>query len=411
VSAPAIFTFTISTRPTVTLQTPTPNSIGIPLNTTVSATFSRPLNPATVTTASFSLRAAGAAADVPATVTVNATGTIITLTPTALLAPGTVYTATIAATVADTTGVTVAAPVVWSFTTDTAPTVIAQSPAPGATGVATNATVTATFSKPMSSDSRRAANESLPAAWPAVNAPATVTVNAAGTVATLTPTGPLAQGTVYTATVSATVADTIATPLGANVVWSFTTDVAPTVIAQSPAPGATGVPLNTTVTATFSKPMNAASIVPTTFTLRAAGAAANVPATVTLDATGTIATLTPTGPLALGTVYTATVVGSVTDVAGTALGANSVWSFTPTSLAVIAESPAPGATGVALNTTVTATFNKAVNAATITTTTFTLRAAGAAANVPATVTLDATGTIASLTLTTPLATGTVYTAT
>src|SRR5437879_3886206 len=88
--------------------------------------------------------------------------------------------------------------------------------------------------------------------------------------------------------------------------------------------------------------MNAASIVPTTFTLRAAGAAANVPATVTLDATGTIATLTPTGPLALGTVYTATVVGSVTDVAGTALGANSVWSFTTTLLTVIAELPAPG---------------------------------------------------------------------
>src|SRR3989454_9686586 len=155
--------------------------------------------------------------------------------------------------------------------------------------------------------------------------------------------------------------------------------------------------------------MNAASIVPTTFTLRAAGAAANVPATVTLDATGTIATLTPTGPLALGTVYTATVVGSVPDVAGTAVGAISVWSFTPTSLAVIAESPAPGATGVALNTTVTATFNKAVNAATITTASFSLRAAGAATNVPATVTLDATGTIATLTPSTPLATGTVYT--
>src|SRR5207244_10188536 len=123
VSVRAIFTCAIATRRTVAVQPPTPNSIGIPLNTTVSATFSRALNPATVTTASFSLRAAGAVADVPATVTVNATGTIITLTPTALLAPGTVYTATIAATVADTTGVTVAAPVIWSFTTDSAPTV------------------------------------------------------------------------------------------------------------------------------------------------------------------------------------------------------------------------------------------------------------------------------------------------
>src|SRR2546425_223675 len=412
VSAPAIFTFTISTRPTVTLQTPTPNSIGIPLNTTVSATFSRPLNPATVTTASFSLRAAGAAADVPATVTVNATGTIITLTPTALLAPGTVYTATIAATVADTTGVTVAAPVVWSFTTDTAPTVIAQSPAPGASAVASNATVSATFSKPMNAASITAATFSLLAVGAAAPVPATVTVNAAGTVATLTPTGPLAQGTVYTATVSATVADTIATPLGANVVWSFTTDVAPTVIAQSPAPGASGVPLNTTVTATFNKAMNAAPITTTPFPLRAAGPAANVPATVTLDATGTIATLTLTAPLATGTVYTATVAGTVTDAVGNALGTNIVWSFsTDVAPTVIARSPAPGATGVPLITNVTVTFNKPMNAASITPATFALRAAGAAANVPATVTLDATGTLATLTPSSPLALGTVYTAT
>jgi len=412
VSAPAIFTFTISTRPTVTLQTPTPNSIGIPLNTTVSATFSRALNPATVTTASFSLRAAGAAADVPATVTVNATGTIITLTPTALLAPGTVYTATIAATVADTTGVTVAAPVVWSFTTDTAPTVIAQSPAPGATGVATNATVSATFSKPMNAASITAATFSLRAAGAVVNVPATVALDATGTIATLTPTSPLVAGTVYTATVTATVTDTVGTPLGTASVWSFTTSAAPAVIAQSPTPGAIAVPLTATVTATFSKPMNAASITTATFSLLAVGAAAPVPATVTVNAAGTVATLTPTGPLAQGTVYTATVSATVADTIATPLGANVVWSFTtdvaPT---VIAQSPAPGATGVPLNTTVTATFSKPMNAASIVPTTFTLRAAGAAANVPATVTLDATGTIATLTPTGPLALGTVYTAT
>src|SRR5207245_1966647 len=378
VSAPAIFTFTIATRPTVTLQTPTPNSIGIPLNTTVSATFSRALNPATVTTASFSLRAAGAVADVPATVTVNATGTIITLTPTALLAPGTVYTATIAATVADPGGVTLAAPVVWSFTTDTAPTVTAQSPAPGATGVATNTTGSATFSKPMNAASITTATFSLLAAGAATPVHATVTVNAAGTIATLTPTSPLALGTVYTATVAGTVTDAIATPLGANVVWSFTTDVAPTVTAQAPPNGATGVPLTTAVTATFSKPMNAATITTATFTLRAAGAAANVPATVTVNAAGTVATLTSTTPLALGAVSTATVAATVPDVAGRAPGDVSGCSFTAAPLAVTAVAPAHGATGVPLNTTVTATFNRPVSAATITTASFTLRAAGAA---------------------------------
>src|SRR5207302_7556431 len=101
--------------------------------------------------------------------------------------------------------------------------------------------------------------------------------------------------------------------MGANVTWGFTTPppapvkAAPTVIAQSPTPNATGVASNTNVTATFSTAMNAATITTASFSLRAAGAAANVPATVTLDATGTIATLTPTTPLAAGTVFTATV--------------------------------------------------------------------------------------------------------
>src|SRR3989454_775499 len=443
VSAPAIFTFTIATRTTVTLQSPTPNAIGIPLNTTVSATFSRPLNPATVTTASFSLRAAGAAADVPATVTVNATGTIITLTPTALLAPGTVYTATIAGTVADPAGITLAAPVIWSFTTDTAPTVTVQAPPNGATGVPVTTTVSATFSKPMAAATITTATFTLRAAGAAADVPATVTLNAAGTIATLTPTSPLVAGTVYPATVAGTVADTIATPLGTASVWSFTTDVAPTVTAQAPPNGATGVPLTTTVSATVSKPMNAATITTATFTLRAAGAAANVPATVTvnaagtvatltpasfplraagaaanvpatvaLNAAGTIATLTPTAPLAAGTIYTATVASTVADTVGNPLGTTFVWSFTtdvaPT---VIARSPAPGAINVPLNTTVTATFSKPMAAASITTASFTLRAAGAAADAPATVTLDATGTIATLTPTSPLSLGTVYTAT
>src|SRR3989449_934696 len=150
--------------------------------------------------------------------------------------------------------------------------------------------------------------------------PATVTVNAAGTLASLAPSGLLAAGAVYAAVVAAAVTDTSGTALGADSLWSFTTAVAPTVTAQAPAPGATGVPLNTTVTATFSKAMNAASITTSTFRLRAAGSTADVPATVTVNTAGTLATLTPSSPLAAGTVYTATVAAAVTDTSGTALG-------------------------------------------------------------------------------------------
>src|SRR5947209_4200964 len=222
----------------------------------------------------------------------------------------------------------------------------------------------------------------LRAAGSTADVPATVTVNAAGTLATLTPSSPLAADTVYTATVAAAVTDTSGTALGADSLWSFTTDVAPTVTAQAPAPGATGVPLNTTVTATFSKAKIARATSRGTFRLRAAGSTADVPATVTVNAAGTLATLTPSSPLAAGTVYTATVAAAVTDTSGTALGADSLWSFTtdvaPT---VTAQAPAPGATGVPLNTTVTATFSKAMNAASITTITFRLRAAGSTPKV------------------------------
>src|SRR2546427_13949 len=129
--------------------------------------------------------------------------------------------------------------------------------------------------------------------------------------------------------------------------------------------------------------MNAASITTSTFRLRPAGGTADVPAAVTVNTAAPLATLTPSSPLAAGTVYTATVAAAVTDTSGTALGADSLWSFTtdvaPT---VTAQAPAPGATGVPLNTTVTATFTKAMNAASITTSTFRLRAAGSTADVP-----------------------------
>src|SRR3989442_279500 len=165
------------------------------------------------------------------------------------------------------------------------------------------------------------------AAGSAADVPATVTVNAAGTLATLTPSSPLAAGTVYTVTVTATVTDAAGTVLGTNVAWSFAKIGRPSCRARAQIPVAAGSLYKTTVTTACGKAMNAASITTATFRLRAAGSASDVPATVTVNAAGTLATLTPSSPLAAGTVYTVTVTGSVTDVAGTVLGTNVAWSF------------------------------------------------------------------------------------
>lgn len=108
-------------------------------------------------------------------------------------------------------------------------------------------------------------------------------------------------------------------PLGADV-------TPPTVTAETPAPGATGVDVNANATATFSEPMNSSTINSTTFTL--SGPTGRVAATVTYDAVSRTATLDPTSPLVLSATYTATVSGAVTDTAGNPMGTPVTWSFT-----------------------------------------------------------------------------------
>ena len=119
---------------------------------------------------------------------------------------------------------------------------------------------------------------------------------------------------------------------GAYVATYAADTTAPTVTLKAPADGATGVSLGTSVTATFSEAMDAATINGTTFELRNASNAL-VSATVTYNAGTKTATLSPSANLAGSTTYTATVKGGaadprVKDLAGNALGANVAWSFT-----------------------------------------------------------------------------------
>ena len=187
---------------------------------------------------------------------------------------------------------------------------------------------------------------------------------------------------------------------------------APAVISVSPATGSTGIAVTAPVSATFSEVMNGSTFTSSTFTLTAAGGAA-VTGNVSYSAGSSTAVFTPASPLAYNTVYTATITTGVQNPAGTALGANDTWTFTtatgpaPT---VTAVTPANGSTGLVVDTTVTATFSEAMNASTISATTFTLTPQGGAP-VSATVTYDATSFTATLTPSAALAASTMYTAT
>jgi len=208
--------------------------------------------------------------------------------------------------------------------------------------------------------------------------------------------------------------------LAANYVWSFTTAAAadttrPTVISTIPANLATGVPLNQVISAAFSEAMNAATINSATFTLTGPGLTA-VAGQVAYASIGNTATFTPAANLTANTLYTATITTGATDLAGNALAANYVWTFTTgtttdtTQPILVSTLPANAATNVALNQTVSAIFSKAMNPLSITTATFLLTGPGAT-QVAGTVSYDPINFIATFTPSAPLTASTLYTAT
>jgi hypothetical protein len=115
----------------------------------------------------------------------------------------------------------------------------------------------------------------------------------------------------------------------------------PTVTTISPGNGGSGVPIGTTVEATFDRAMDATTIKDSTFTLtKPDGSDADtnpdsVSGTVAYDSVNKKATLTPGKPLDYSTTYTATVKGGtsgVKDTAGNPLSADWVWTFTTQAL-------------------------------------------------------------------------------
>jgi WD40 repeat protein len=114
-----------TTPPTVTAKSPNSGATNISLTTTVTATFSEAMAPATISTSTFELRDP-ANALVTATVTYNASSNIATLTPSSALAASTTYTATVKGgttdpRVKDLAENALTANVSWSFTTGAAP--------------------------------------------------------------------------------------------------------------------------------------------------------------------------------------------------------------------------------------------------------------------------------------------------
>lgn len=100
----------------------------------------------------------------------------------------------------------------------------------------------------------------------------------------------------------------------------------PTVVSVTPTAGATEVPINTAVTATFSAPMDRATLTGATFTLTGGTPAVAIAGTVVYA--GTTATFWPASRLETDTMLTATITTGATSAAGVALASLYTWRFT-----------------------------------------------------------------------------------
>jgi hypothetical protein len=214
-------TLTDTSPPTVNSTNPLDGAIDVSVDATISAIFSEEMDASTIDTNTFTL-------DNGVTGTVNySAGTMMaTFIPSANLDYNTTYTVTITTGVEDLALNPLQADYTWLFTTvaapdTTPPTVTSTSPLDSATGVAVDATISATFSEDMDASTIDASSFTLNN-----GATGTISYNAVSRTATCTPIADLNAGTNYTATITTGAEDSAGNPLQANFTWSFTTQAA-----------------------------------------------------------------------------------------------------------------------------------------------------------------------------------------
>ncbi len=166
------------------------------------------------------------------------------------------------------------------------------------------------------------------------------------------------------------------------------------------------------VTATFNEEVQTSTI---DFTLTDSSGNL-VSSTFWYDLETNTVTLTPAAPLSNSMTYTATISGAE-NTSGVSMSGPASWSFTTAAASVVtptvtSTSPSLNAPNVDIDTPITANFNEAVLASSITSTNFTLKNSSGIV-VPATISYTDIGALHTATLTPsePLAYSTTYTAT
>lgn len=314
------FEETIGLCPIVVSTNPVDLATGVPLNQIITVNFNEQMNPSTITNSSYVIMMG--ATQIAGQISYS--GNTATFTSANPLAQNTTYTGIVKTTVKDLNGNALQTNYVWTFSTGLTliPVVIFTDPAHNDVGVVLNKTIVAQFNMQMDGSSINNTNFTLKQG----TNPITGIVSYNGTDASFTPTLDLLPNTVYTATITSGVKNTVGTFMATDTVWNFTTgtQTAPKVKCHDPASNSTGVVLNKVVSACFTMKMDPSTLNNATFTLKHG----TTPVVGTIVYVDSFVTFTPTLNLLSGTVYTATITTGAKNLAGIPLANDFVWSFT-----------------------------------------------------------------------------------
>ncbi len=349
-----------TTLPLVVSTTPSSGTTSVAVNTTISTLFSEAMDVSTIGTSTFFL-----SGGVTGTITTSTgTATTASFKPSNNLAYNTSYTVTVKKGSSDLAGNSMASDYTWSFTTGS----LASDTTAPVGGITINNDASYTTTRDVT-----------------LNLSATDNIGVAGYSLSTSTAVPSATSTSWVSVTPAAsftrdVSYTLGSGDGSKVVYVFYKDAAgnisnahrdsiildtipPSVISTIPSGRATGVAVDTSISAIFSEAMDVSTIGTSTFFL-----SDGVTGTITTrTGTVTVATCLPSRELAYNTTYTTTVTTGTKDKAGNALPANVTWSFTtagtmttpiftstptptpmasPTPIPIVADFTASPATGI-----------------------------------------------------------------
>ncbi len=313
-----------NTAPEISATEPVDKQENVAPNTVITATFNEPMNPTSINSSTFTLRQGS----IGITGSISYSGNSATFIPSGELSFGTLYTATITDAVEDLAGNNLSDDIRWRFTTgsepdETAPVVATTDPEANEVDVPVNSNITATFSEPL--DGSTVTNSTFTVRQNGTIINGTITYS--GLTAIFNPSNNLSFGSNFEASITSGVQDLAGNNLSADFNWGFTTvqETIPPVIASTfPAKDAENIAVGTTISVTFSEPMDPTTINATTFNLLDDDDN-QINGTITYS--DNTATFTPSADLSFDKTYTGSVTTGVQDLAGNNLQNNFSWTF------------------------------------------------------------------------------------